>query len=192
MGKRNLETALNQVDKSKVDVQIDWKPFFLDPSLPTPGQDKMTLYSKKFGTERMQQMIPHMKEVGRKVGINFSYGGKVGNTMNSHRLVEFAKKEGKLDAIIEKLFAAYFEQEKDISDTDTLVKIAEEAGLDGSKARSFLAGTEMKAAILEEVESAYGKGISGVPAFIVNDRFLISGGQPPEAFLKLFAKLGVQ
>jgi len=74
---------------------VNWKPFFLNPQAPTPGVDKMEHYYQKFGKERVDKMIPYMKEQGSKVGIKFSYKGKVGNTMDSHRLLYFARDNGK-------------------------------------------------------------------------------------------------
>lgn len=74
-------------------MQVSWHPFMLDPSLPAPGTNKMALYRKKFGA-RFDAMIPHMKQVGSTIGVNFSYGGNVGNTLNSHRLVTWAQKQG--------------------------------------------------------------------------------------------------
>ena len=77
----------------KLHTQVSWHPFMLDPSLPAPGTNKMALYRKKFGA-RFDAMIPHMKQVGSTIGVNFSYGGNVGNTLNSHRLVTWAQKQG--------------------------------------------------------------------------------------------------
>jgi len=138
-----MEEALKKLP-AECKVTIEWKPFFLDPSAPSPGVNKLEHYHKKFGKGRVDSMVPYMKEQGAKVGIKFSYGGKVGNTLDSHRLVEFAKKKGKQDECIEKLMSYYFEQEKDISDKKVLAQAANEIGID---AKELLEGNEYDDAV---------------------------------------------
>ena len=95
---------------SEIKVTVNRKPFFLNAKAPYPGVDKKVVYYKKFGAERFEKkVIPYMKKVGESVGIKFSYGGRMGNTMASHRLVKFADEKGKGDAMIEKIFSFYFE-----------------------------------------------------------------------------------
>lgn len=109
IGKRRLQKALAQVDQSKVDVRVHWKAFQLNPAAPAPGVNKIEMYKKKFGPEMVQRMLPQMVANGKRDGINFSFGGNSGNTLNSHRLVAFADKFGKQDAMNEAVFRAYFE-----------------------------------------------------------------------------------
>lgn len=108
MGKRRLERALRMFREKHgaTDVVVRWRPFFLDPTLP-PRVDKMTHYKQKFGAARTARMIPHMQEVGRAEGITFSYGGDMGNTLDSHRLIELAAEQGKQDQMVEALFKRY-------------------------------------------------------------------------------------
>jgi len=136
-------------------------------------------------------MIPHMINVGKSEGINFSYGGKVGPTLNSHRLIDWAKKFGepKQEALLLKIYSYYFEQEKDISDIGTLVKAAEEVGLSG--ADDFLKTTERANEVKEEAHhNMEENNISGVPYFNVGGHG-VSGAQEAEYFLQLFRQLGV-
>jgi len=115
VGKRRLEKALKQLDPLKVQTEIRWLPFFLNPNAPKPSQNKLEMYKKKFGPERVEQMVPHMKKVGGEEGINFSFGGNTGLTLDSHRLLEYAlEKYGfvKQNELTEILFSYYFEQEK--------------------------------------------------------------------------------
>jgi predicted DsbA family dithiol-disulfide isomerase len=187
VGKRRFEKVLKQLDPQKVKVEVNWRPFFLDRTLPAPGKNKLEHYAKKFGKARTDQMLPHMKNVGKEEGINFSYGGKIGNTMNSHRLVEFAKKQGKQDAMIEVLFAFYFEQEKDISDDAVLIEAGTKVGLDKDEVAKFLKGNEFKDEIEKQTEDS---GVSGVPHFIFDNKYEFSGAQDPEFLLSVFKKLG--
>mmetsp|Transcript_26396 Transcript_26396/g.63672 ORF Transcript_26396/g.63672 Transcript_26396/m.63672 type:complete len:185 (-) Transcript_26396:238-792(-) len=181
-----METALKKLpDDCKV--TIDWKPFFLNPNAPSPGVDKLKMYHEKFGKDRVEKMIPYMKEQGEKVGIKFSYGGKVGNTLSSHRLVEFAKSKGKQDAMIEKIMSYYFEQEKDISDTKVLEAAASEVGLD---AKEVLSSDTYTDKVKGEVHDAYRMGISGVPAFVINKKYSLSGAQDTESWEGILKKLG--
>jgi len=191
VGKKRLEKALKQVDPNKAKIEINWRPFFLDPTLPKPGVDKMAHYAKKFGKQRAAQMLPHMKEVGKADGINFSYGGKIGNTMNSHRLVEFAKQKGKQNEMIDTLFAYYFEQERDIADDAVLVEAATKAGLDKAEVTKFLAGDEFRHHVEEDVQKAHSDNdVSGVPYFVIDGKYEFSGAQEPEVFTSIFKKIG--
>jgi len=190
VGKRRLEKAMKQVPAGKARFEVNWLPFFLDPTLPKPGVDKMAHYTKKFGKQRAEMMLPHMKEVGLSEGIRFSYGGKIGNTLNSHRLVEFAKQKGRQNEMIDTLFAFYFEQERDIADDAVLVEAAVKAGLDKAEVTKFLASDEFKAQTLKEVEEAHEKDVSGVPYFIIDGKYEFSGAQEPDTFLSIFKKIG--
>jgi predicted DsbA family dithiol-disulfide isomerase len=185
-----METALKQLHPT-VSHQVTWAPFQLRPDAPLKGENKLEMYRKKFGEARMAQMIPHMKSVGAACGINFSYGGVVGNTLRSHRLVAWAGKQNKMDAMVENLFKFYFEQEQDITDIDTLVRCAELSGLDAAAAKTFLNSDELVAETAKEIASVGSSGVSGVPFFIFNNKLSFSGGQPPEAFLQVFKKLGL-
>jgi len=139
----------------------------------------------------MKQMLPHMIGVGKQEGINFSYGGRTGNTRNSHRLITWAAQQGKEDEIVEKLFNYYFEQERDITDLNTLVEAATAVGLDGTKARAMLESDQLRDVVNQEIQEAYHKGVSGVPSFDINGRYTFSGAQDVDFFLEVFRKLGV-
>jgi len=150
--------------------------------------DKMTLYHNKFGRKRTEAMIPHMIEVGKGEGINFSYGGKVGNTLNSHRLIDYAKRHGKEEEMLLKLYSYYFENERDISDIPTLVAAADELGIPNAK--QFLESNELLNETRERAESNRTQhAINGVPFFTI-DGHPISGAQEPDFLLGVFRRLG--
>merc|ERR1711871_721817 len=114
---------------------VRWRPFFLNADSPVEGRNKREAYVAKFGEERVKQMEPYMVQVGRQAGIEFSYGGNTGNTLRSHRLVEWAFAQGGAaaqDRVVEAMFQGYFEKEQDITSIQFLVAVAHTAGIDGS------------------------------------------------------------
>lgn len=197
LGKKKIEAAVAKLPPD-VKVTYDWRPFQLDETLPTPGTDKLERYKLKFGAARIEPMLQQMKANGRAWGIEFEYGGKIGNTVNSHRLVEFSKQAsqggGKLtDSIVNTLFDAYFTKNRDISDIEVLVDIGVKAGLPATadELRTFLRGNDLRKEVLEAVHDAKNAEISGVPHFVIGGKYQVSGAQDPEAFTAIFKKLGV-
>lgn len=175
--------------------EVRWKPFFLDPSLPKDGGlTKVERLNRKFGPERVAQMIPYLTATFASEGLTFSAEGTVGNTFDSHRLLELAGTQSvaKQDALIEQLFTAYFTQGKSLADAGVLLAAAEQAGVDGAAA--VIEGGAFADEVRTNVERAYREGVSGVPHFKISSAsggpvHQISGGQPPEAFLSIFGKL---
>ena len=178
---------------------VRWRPFQLNPSLPTGrGLDKMQYYYDRFGgPSRVDGMIGQMKAVGRDVGIDFSYGGRVANTLDSHRLIWYARERGGSelqDRMVEELFRAYFTQEKSLGEREVLAECAVAVGVDvsgvladdGSASSSGVGTSEVQ----EEME-AYARrwNCRGVPLFVIDDKYPLSGAQPPEAFLDVFDNL---
>jgi len=164
----------------------------LNSSLPKgKGLNKLSYYHEKFGQERFAQIVPRTKQAGDSVGINFSYGGFIGNTFDSHRLIWKAYEEGgsKLqDKVVESLFKAYFEDEKSLGERSILKECAETAGMDASR---FLEDESIgKEETLREIEEFKIKHrVSGVPFFIFDGKYTLSGAQPPEAILSVFEKI---
>lgn len=173
-----------------VEAEIEWLPFFLAPDLPKEGKNKLEHYNRKFGKDRVERMIPYMKEVGKKDGINFSYGGNVGNTFDSHRLITWAKKFGKQDEVVEELFKRYFEQEKNLGDLDVLIDAAKDAGLDVAAATEMLKGDGERDAVLSDVRMAHSDyGVTGVPFFIFDNKFAFSGAQEPDTIVNVIRQV---
>ncbi|PRP74306.1 hypothetical protein PROFUN_11808 [Planoprotostelium fungivorum] len=190
VGKRRLDTALKSFSNAKF--EINWKPFFLDPNLPSEGVDKMEMYAKKFGKSRIEGMIAAMKQTGLNENppIQFSYGGKVANTLDSHRLIEYSKHHNKQEEVVSELFSDYFEGEKNIGSRDVLTDAAVRAGLDGGQVSRFLESSEGVEQVKEEVEEAHLKyRVSGVPFFIFEGKYALSGAQEPEAIKRVVEKI---
>jgi len=179
---------MKQVE-NKFNFEVKWLPFFLNPGLPTEPLNKMEYYTKRFG-QRVPSMIEHLKKVGDQEGIKFSYGGTICNTLNSHRLIEFADKHGKQDQVVNVLFRNYFEEEKNIGSYEVLADAAKEAGLDREKTIQFLKSEELKEEVKEKIENIQIEyGVDGVPFFVFNNKLAFSGAQEPATFLSVFNKL---
>jgi predicted DsbA family dithiol-disulfide isomerase len=194
-----MEKAIGMLDHEQVTVRVRWLPFYLDPSLPKASKDKLEHYKRKFGEERVLQMLPAMKRTGQEEGISFSYDGKIGNTGDSHRLLELAAaKDPSLqlqDKLIEELFSVYFEQEGDIADHAVLAQAAAKPGVGlfptAANAVAFLKSDAMSDEVRRGVQQAYQQGVTGVPHFTIANKYVFSGAQDPAYFLQAFKKLGL-
>jgi len=174
---------------------ISWRPFFLDPNLPGgEGKDKLAHYKAKFGAARVDQMLPHMVQTFADEGIpGYSINGKVGNTMDSHRLLEYALQKGgpaMQDSLVEVLFDRYFLKGQALSSRQVLLEAAAAVKLDG--AEEVLASDLLHEEVWSQVEGAYSAGVSGVPYFRIDGGGPgkeVSGGHPPAVFLKILHAL---
>ncbi len=184
IGKRRLEKAIAQVT-DQVDVELEYHPFELNPDMPLEGRNQKEYLTKKFGSEaKYQQLIAHVTEVAAQEGLQFDYKKQAisPNTRNAHRLIWFAKKHGKQIEMKEALMKAYFEQGIDLTQTETLVSIATELGLDNEATRNFINSTEGLVEVTTSEMQNVQQGISGVPFYIINNQYCISGVQPSEVF----------
>lgn len=182
-----LEAALKRV-APEVTADLHFQPFELNPQMPPEGQDTFEHLNQKYGSSREQQAQAReaIRQRGAAVGFEFSAEGRprVYNTFDAHRLLHWAELEdtAKQVALKKLLLKAYFTDSQNPSDPDVLVRAATEAGLDATRAREILA-SEAFAQETRERERLYtDAGIHSVPAIIINDQHLISGGQPVEVF----------
>jgi len=184
LGKRRLEQALTLTPDREITVR--WRPFRLDPTIPAEGIDRETYLTRKFGSlEAVADSHRRLTEMGRAEGIAYRFDAitRAPNTVNAHRLVHWAAAEDRQDAMVERLFAAYFSEGLDVGDDDVLARLAGEAGLDGDIA-ARLAGQEDRDAVTAEVENAYRIGVSGVPCFILDRRYAVVGAQSAEVLVE--------
>jgi predicted DsbA family dithiol-disulfide isomerase len=187
IGKRRLERALEL--QPQTDVEIHWRAFQLNPDMPVQGMARQAYLQAKFGgPERATQIYETIRQNGEKEGLDFQFDriGTTPKTVMAHRLIRFASERGASDALVERLFKAYFYEGQNIGDLDTLAAIAEEVGLDRDETAEHLGGTEGVADVLAETRFAYENGINGVPCFIFERRYALAGAQEPEAFFPLF------
>jgi predicted DsbA family dithiol-disulfide isomerase len=192
-----IKIASSHPRTSHLDFEVKWRPFQLDDSLPSVGVNKLEMYKAKYG-QRVLDMIPMMVETGKKLSppVSFSYGGNIANTLVSHTILNSALAEGGpalQDKVVEGLFKHYFSNEGDLSDRDALLRIGTEAGMQKEKLQALLAENEnSQARELIKVEEMQWKRkfrISGVPFFIFNKKYALSGAQESKAFLDIFAQI---
>ncbi|KAL4577317.1 hypothetical protein LXL04_013424 [Taraxacum kok-saghyz] len=184
VGKKNLDKAL-ALSKDQYDFEIKWHPFLLNPSAPKQGVNKLDYYRSQFGPG-VEQMSARMTEVFKAIGVDFTMEGLTGSTVDSHRLILFAGKQGfdKQHELVEELFKGYFTQAKFIGDRDFLVESARKVGIEG--AAEFLDDPKMGLDEVNEELKKYSSNISGVPHYVINGKHQLSGGQPAEVFLRAF------
>ncbi|KAK3346810.1 DSBA-like thioredoxin domain-containing protein [Lasiosphaeria hispida] len=195
IGKKRLERAISVYKKTvpggdQDTFNISWHPFYLDPTSPNVGIPIRTHIARKFGPERVPMMQARMVAMGEPEGINFTWGGKIGNTRNAHRLVQLAKTKSTEteDKVMTELFKSYFEGSGDVTSQGMLVDAGEKAGLNRAEIKTWLDEGKGGEEVDREVEEAYAKGISGVPDFTINDRYQVHGAQDVEAFLIEFVR----
>lgn len=193
IGKRRLEMALDQF-QHKNEVEVEFKSFELDPNAPIySGTNIHEALASKYGMS-IEQAKQNNIQVGHQaaaVGLTFNFDDmKPTNTFDAHRLAKFAAVKGKEKAITEKLLYSYFTESKNLSDMETLAEIAEASGLDKQEAINILNDKTAYAndvRIDEGIAKQY--GISGVPYFIMNRKYAISGAQPLETFVGALQKV---
>lgn len=184
LGKARLELAIAEV-QDEVGVDINWRPYRLNPDYPPEGVDqKAALAAKLGGEERVASAHKMLTGLGREVGIAFNFDAiKIGpNTLDAHRLIHWAVTEDreKQDRIVDALFKANFEEGKNVGDHSVLLDIAEKAGLDRTVIAALLASDADGDLIVAEIEAAQKMGVTGVPFFIFDQQYAVSGAQTPD------------
>jgi predicted DsbA family dithiol-disulfide isomerase len=190
IGKRRLEKAMALAGRQ--DVRVRWHPFQLNPQMPREGMSRRAYRMAKFGSwERSLALDAQVMEAGRGEGIliAFEKQERTPNTLDAHRLIWLADREGIQDAVVEALFRAYFTEGRDIGDRQTLLDVAALAGLDRGLAAGVLNGSDGLEELRAEEERARPAGVQGVPFFIINGEVAVSGAQPPGVFLDAFDRL---
>jgi predicted DsbA family dithiol-disulfide isomerase len=163
---------------------VRWLPFQLNPQLPPEGMPRADYLERKFGNRK--GAYERVAAVGNTVGIPFAFDriAVQPNTVNAHRLLTYAEREGRQDAMAEALFRAYFTQGADLTDPARLAAIAQEAGFDATAVAAYLAGDEDRAEVLEADSNARSSGmVDGVPFFIFNRKVGVPGAQEATALL---------
>jgi predicted DsbA family dithiol-disulfide isomerase len=188
IGKRRLENALSRLPDN-YEIDLNFLPFELNPDTPKSGVDHKQYLAEKFGgTERYSQLTDHVTGVAATEGLKFDYEKQsvIPNTLDSHRLIQYAKRFGKQAAIKEALMKAYFVDGIDLSRTENLVAIAEKNGVD---AKTFLESNEGADEVKQMEQVNYQRGISGVPFYIINNKYGVSGAQPSDTFVEILSNL---
>lgn len=191
IGKRRLERALGQLNGA-AQARITWRPFQLNPTMPKEGMDRRTYLGAKFGSlDAFRQLEEHVLAAGEAERIPFAFQkiARTPNTFLAHRLIWYAEQRGRQDAAVESLFRGYFEEGADIGSTPTLVRLADRAGLGAEVVERFLQSNEGTTEIKAEEAAGHRLGIRGVPYFVLNQAYGISGAQPVNVFVSTMEKV---
>ena len=185
IGKRKLEKAIQKLPDSS-SIQIEWKSFQLNPTLQTdPNQNTLTYLAETKGwtMEQTLQMTAQVSAMGKEEGLNFNFEKTaVANTKRSHRLLHLAKAFNCQNELKEQLFKVYFEEGKNIDDLETLLHCAEQVGIPLAEAKRVLDTHEFDEEIDQDVYESRLIGVQGVPFFVFDRKYGISGAQPDEVF----------
>jgi predicted DsbA family dithiol-disulfide isomerase len=184
IGKRHLEAALESMGETAPQVQIRWHPFQLNPDLPLEGITRKSYIENKFGgPQRAAEVYDRVKQAGKATGLDLMFDriAQQPNTLAGHALVALAQEAGVGDAVVEALFKAYFEEGVFIGDPKTLAVIGAAHGLSREKIEAVLNDPQTLQNVAAQDASVRAQGISGVPFFVIDQKFSLSGAQPPEA-----------
>jgi predicted DsbA family dithiol-disulfide isomerase len=186
IGKRNIEEALKEFPE--VPVRISWKSFQLDPTIESqPGKDVYGYLAERKGMSVEQSKSLHADVAARaaEVGLNYRFDKAViANSWKAHRLIQLAKQKGMDDAIEERLFLAYFTEGEDLNNDDTLMRLGVEIGLNPLDIREAISTDIFDGAIRLDIREAQEIGVRGVPFFVFNRKYAVSGAQPTEVFIE--------
>ena len=189
IGYARLEQAMAQLD-GELDFTIEWHPFELNPDKDADGEPILEALSRKYGktTQEMEQAQNEMMALAQDLGLNFERMQErfTRNTFNAHRLVMWAGEQGRQTDMKKAFFDAYFGQAADISDDGVLLGCVDSLGLDTVEARRVLDEGDYAERVLKEEARYQQGGISAVPAYIINQQYLISGAQEPDYLVRTF------
>lgn len=192
LGSRRLSAALDQVGRD--DVEVHWRAFQLDPGAPREPGDLRQALDRKYGPGSFDAMTPRLVALGRPEGIDYRFDlAQRVNTADAHRLVAWAATQPELEStwpLVEALFRAYFTEGVNLADHTALATVAGSVGLDESLAADALAGSAFDEQVREDQAQAHERGISGVPAFVIDDEWMIPGAQDTERLVQLLGRVG--
>ena len=187
IGKRNLEAAL--ADLPDIEVDIRWRPYQLDATIPPEGLERRAYMQRKFGN-RIDEIHQRLTQAGAAAGLDFAFDDieRSPNTLDAHRLIRWAASANAQDAIVERLFHDFFVAGKDIGDRNVLLDAARDCGMDPKIVGELLDGDADKESVREEIASAQSIGVTGVPFFILDGKFALPGAQPADVLKRAIGK----
>lgn len=191
IGKKKFEAALEQFPQ-KDEVKVIWKSFQLDPNLKTDAAGITLDYfvkAKGVSAEQARQMFSGATKMARETGLDFNLEESVpANSFMAHRLIQLAKSNGLGNEIEEALFKAHFTEAKNIDDVEVLIETAGSIGMDAEEVKYTLESDAYAYEVKQDELEARNIGVRGVPFFVFNDKYAVSGAQPSEAFLETLEK----
>jgi len=191
IGKRNFEKALEQFpDKDKL--QVEWKSFQLDPSIPEVQKDNYTDYlvkSKGMPKNQVVGMLQNVTNNAKSAGLDYDFDKAIMvNSLKAHRVIQFAKTRGLGEEAEEFFFKAFFTEGENIADDATLIKIGNDIGLTEENVNVALSDDKYLEMVHQDIQEARTIGVQGVPFFVFDRKYAVSGAQPPQAFLQTLEK----
>lgn len=189
IGKRNYEAALQQLPGHE-NIEIVWKSFQLDPTIPEDMEQPVNVYQylaqrKGFSYEQSVQMHKGVVQTAKNAGLDYNFDkAVVANSFKAHRLIQLAKTKGLGDAAEERLFSAYFTEGKDFGNPEVLAQLGKDIGLSEAEVHDALTNNDYASKVNADVQEAQQLGIQGVPFFVFDRKYAISGAQPPDTFLQ--------
>ncbi len=191
IGKRRLEAALDQFS-GKQQVEITWKSFQLNPDMPTEPGKSITTYLaeiKGWTLEYSRQMHAGLTASAKELGLHYDFDhAVVANSFDAHRLVQLAKTKHLGDVMEERFFKAYFSEGENIADHKVLLQLGIEVGLPEVEIREVLATDAFAGAVRQDVKEARNIGVNGVPFFVFDRKYAVSGAQDTKVFLQVLEK----
>jgi predicted DsbA family dithiol-disulfide isomerase len=194
LGKRRFEKALAAFD-GRDRVRISHRSFQLDPTRPkgqTTSRRTMLMSKYRLSEDQVRAMDHKMEQTAAVDGLEYHLGegGLTGNTLDAHQLVHLAGSHGRDDAMLERLYRAYFTEQRSVFDPESLVTLAVEEGLDSTEVREALEGGRYVDAVARDLDEARSLGVSGVPFFVIDSRYGISGAQATDVFARALTVAG--
>ena len=192
IGRRRLQSALSELQE-EYDFEVEHRPFELNPAIPASGRNQLDYMIEKFGSEeRYKSLTKQVTQVAADEGLEFNYDKQFRspNTRKAHALIQFAASERRQEEVVDLLFKAYFTDGIDLSKDESLLEIADQSGLDYQRTKHMLEDENSLLQIALEEQEIYKLGITGVPFFIINKKFGISGAQSSETFVKALQNIG--
>jgi predicted DsbA family dithiol-disulfide isomerase len=191
IGKRKFEVALEQF-KDKENIELVWKSFQLNADLKTDPSKNTIQHlaeSKGWSMEYTRETIAYVTNMAKEVGLSYDFDkAVVANSFDAHRLIQMAKKEGRGDAAEERLFKAYFTEGKNTADHAILISIGKEIGLDELEVKNMLASKDFSTEVLQDIAESEKIGVTGVPFFVFDRKYAVSGAQDSKVFADTLKK----
>ena len=191
IGKRNFEKALEQfADKNHV--EVIWKSFQLDPEIPEVANESYLDYlvkRKGMSADQVKGMLDNVTQSARQVGLDYHFEKAIMvNSLNAHKLLQFANTKGLGDQLEERLFSAFFTEGENIADIAVLTQLGKEVGLDEKELQTAFTDDNYAYLVSQDIAEARQVGVRGVPFFAFDRKHAVSGAQPPQAFLEILEK----
>ena len=187
IGKRNFETALEQFADKK-HIEVTWKSYQLDPTIPeVPIENYQDYLVKRKGMSsgQVKGMLDNVTQTAKQAGLEYHLDKAIiVNSLNAHKFIQFAETKGLGDQAEERLFSAFFTEGKNIADLGTLTQFGKEIGLDEVEVKTAFTDEKYASLVKQDIKEAQQIGVQGVPFFVLDRKYAVSGAQPAQAFLE--------